>query len=259
MPEEEWRPVVGWEGLYEVSNLGGVRSLDRIVNHGRGLTRVYKGRNRKVYVGKTGYLAVGLSNDGKSITSNVHRMIAEAFIPNPERHPYVRHLNDEKTDNRIENLAWGTPSDNSQDALRNGVHRNQNTEKTSCKRGHELIGENLHVTSKGSRVCKECQKMHQVANREKYLQEGIKDPQDTRHGTLTAYDVYGCRCRRCTDAKRISGIEATKRRSQETLPGDDPRHGTYGCYKVWSCRCNKCRKANSEYERGRKARKEGRD
>lgn len=247
--------MVGYEGLYEVSSLGRVRSLDRWVNNGSPSGQVKKGRIRKVSQDPNGYYTVGLSRAGRGVTTHIHRMLAEAFIPNPETLPYVRHLNDVKTDNRLENLAWGTPSDNLYDAVRNGTFRNANTGKTHCKRGHALSGGNVRTTSRGTRECVTCQRAHRKRLQLGYAQQGLPDPEDARHGTVSGYSLYRCRCAPCLEAKRSSDAVSARRRAAQGLPEDDPRHGRYSCYKTWGCRCDKCRKANADYEKERKRRK----
>ena len=92
--EEIWKPVVGYEGLYEVSNFGRVFSMHT--------NRVIKNR----LTGR--YLQVSLSKNGKVIQPLVHRLVAEAFISNPDNLPCVNHKNEDKTDNRVENLEWCT-------------------------------------------------------------------------------------------------------------------------------------------------------
>jgi hypothetical protein len=117
---EQWLPVVGYEGLYEVSDRGRVRSLDRNVTTRAGVRR-YKGRILRM-TPVNGYPAVALSLVGKQDTRPVHLLLMEAFAgPCPEGQE-VRHLNDVKTDCRWpENLAYGTRKENFKDRLRNGA------------------------------------------------------------------------------------------------------------------------------------------
>lgn len=117
---EEWRPVKGYEGLYEVSSKARVKRVERLITRSDGVTRRFDENIRKVSVSRKGYLRLMLSKDWVLKNHEVHRLMAEAFIPNPNGLPMVRHLNDIKTDNRLENFAWGTAKDNGEDAVRNG-------------------------------------------------------------------------------------------------------------------------------------------
>lgn len=99
--EEVWRPVVGYEGLYEVSNLGRIRSLDRYVGK-----RLFKSQTLKPKTDRYGYLVVDLRSHSKHKSKTIHRLVAEAFLPNPGNLPQVNHKNEDKTDNRVENLEW---------------------------------------------------------------------------------------------------------------------------------------------------------
>ena len=105
--EEVWKDIEGFEGLYQVSNLGRVKSLERTVwNKGRGCYRIVAEKILKAGDNGHGYLHVSLSKDGKSKTCRVNRLVAMAFIPNPDNLPEVNHKNEDKTNNRVENLEW---------------------------------------------------------------------------------------------------------------------------------------------------------
>lgn len=120
MSNEIWKPVKGYEGLYEVSNLGRVRSLDRLVNCGKNKVgfRTRKGKILSNCIKKDGYHSVRLPNfNGEYIHYSVHRLVAQAFIPNPDNKPCIDHLNTNQGDNRVENLRWVTYKENSNNPL----------------------------------------------------------------------------------------------------------------------------------------------
>lgn len=116
---ERWLPVVGYEGMYEVSDLGRVRSIDRVVTSGRR----WKARIRKlirVNDGALRYLTVVLSRGSKVVCRSVHVLVLEAFSgPRPAGHQ-ARHLNGKPHDNSFKNLKWGTPKENGQDRVLHG-------------------------------------------------------------------------------------------------------------------------------------------
>ena len=95
---EEWKDIKGYEGLYQVSNEGRVRSLN--YNH----TGTIK--NLKLIIESGGYIIVGLVKNGKTTRKYVHRLVAESFIPNPNNYKCVNHKNEDKTLNTTENLEW---------------------------------------------------------------------------------------------------------------------------------------------------------
>ena len=104
MEKEIWKPVKGYEGLYEVSNLGRVRSLPRTEVCGS-LIRKRCGRELKPYV-RNGYMRVTLSKYGAHTRIYVHRLVAIAFIPNPKSLPFINHKDENPSNNSAENLEW---------------------------------------------------------------------------------------------------------------------------------------------------------
>lgn len=116
--EEIWKDVVGYEGYYQVSNLGRIKSLERRINSSVG-TRVVKPQYKKYFINDKGYYTVNLSLKGKNKTISVHRIVSKAFIPNPENKPAVNHKDMNKLNNSLENLEWVTYQENTNHALEN--------------------------------------------------------------------------------------------------------------------------------------------
>lgn len=99
---EEWKDIEGYENLYQVSNLGRVKSL------GNGKSNKSKLKIMKTNLNHKGYPMISLCKDGKSKGYSVHRLVAQAFIPNPDNLPQINHKDEDKTNNRVENLEWCT-------------------------------------------------------------------------------------------------------------------------------------------------------
>lgn len=108
---EVWGPVVGYEGLYEVSNIGRIRSLDRILSGKRGIVRI-RGRLLSTYVHNTGYVCIGLSKNGAKSHLKVHRLVAFNFVPGYDPMKWVNHIDEDKANPHYTNLEWVTPQEN---------------------------------------------------------------------------------------------------------------------------------------------------
>ena len=111
---EIWKDIQGYEGLYQVSNLGRVRNS--------------KNKLMKTYL-RNGYCRIDLSKEGKRSKHSIHRLVATTFIPNPENKPQVDHINTVRNDNRVDNLRWVTPKEN----MNNPITRNKIVEITSSE------------------------------------------------------------------------------------------------------------------------------
>lgn len=108
MKKEIWKPVVGYEGLYEVSNWGRVKSFDTYRKGSNGSIRIYKGRILKQGTTKYGYKYVVLCKNGKLKNCYVHRLVAQAFLDNPNNLPCVNHKDECKSNNNVVNLEFCT-------------------------------------------------------------------------------------------------------------------------------------------------------
>lgn len=139
--EEIWKPIEGYEGLYEVSNLGKVRSLDRVIR------RSYKGHpywhmTLKGRVLRSGtdhgwYSFVILQNKSKRCRL-VHRLVAEAFMDNPENKPEINHIDGDKKNNSVANLEFCTPSENMRHAFDTGLHKTKSVKAIDVSTGGEF-------------------------------------------------------------------------------------------------------------------------
>lgn len=135
MEKEVWKPVRGFEGFYEVSNLGKVKSLDvvYVTKNGRMLHR--KGKTLKPTPIDFGYSTVTLTKNGKYKRFLVHRLVADAFIPNPENKPFVDHINTDATDYRACNLRWVTAKENANNPItKQRNNTNSHTQEVNRKR-----------------------------------------------------------------------------------------------------------------------------
>lgn len=204
MSAEEWRPVPGFQGRYEVSDLGRIRSLLR-----GGDPRPISQRP-----GWNGYPSARLSvGDGRERGLYVHTLVMLAFVGPRPAGMETRHLNGDRTDARLVNLAYGTHSENMQDRLAHGMNPSAN--KTHCPAGHPYEGANLQTVLSGGkfrkRVCRTCSVERKAAARRA---SGIKprevgpsrserlaaDPTVVAHGRSGTYTHWGCRCDACREA-----------------------------------------------------------
>lgn len=147
--EEEWLPVVGWDGLYDVSSFGRIRS--HYVGRGqRYKDGILRGSNNQ------GYRVVNLVKDGKKKSCQVHVLVAAAFIgPRPEGMD-VCHGDGNPSNNRLDNLRYGTRSENILDEVAHGTHANAS--RTHCDKGHELTEDNVYrcKVKPRTRACRKC-------------------------------------------------------------------------------------------------------
>lgn len=191
---EIWKPVIGYEGLYEVSDYGRVRSIDREVIYSNGSRRIHRGRLLKQKVAKNGYLQVGIWKDRKIRWVGVHRIVAETFIGPAPSGIHVCHFDGNRPRNILENLRYATPRENNADKIRHGTSPRHLVEKgihhesskDSCPRGHKLEYPNLVASSlkKGKRNCLSCSRAHSYTYRKPHLKRELKALADNYYKAL---------------------------------------------------------------------------
>ena len=170
---ERWLPVSGWEGYYEVSDYGRVRSVERVLNRSNGRKYTVRQQVMATFREPKNHIVVTLNRDGKKSGVNrlVHQLVLEAFVgPRPDG-LVACHRDDDPDNNHVSNLRWGTYSDNTYDQIRNGIHNN--ARKTHCKNNHEFSSENTRYTKSGGRVCRTCEYLRRKRWRENRRAQGL--------------------------------------------------------------------------------------
>lgn len=150
---EIWKDIKGYEGLYQVSNLGRVRSLDRTIcftYKGYKKQMRIKSKIRVPVINRTGYYMISLCKNNIHDCKLISRLVAETFIPNPENKPQVDHINTIRTDNRAENLRWCTQQENTDNPISKNKHKAYYTEHIGKK--HHCAKKCIQLTTKGEIV-----------------------------------------------------------------------------------------------------------
>ena len=170
----EWRPVPGFPN-YEISDSGLVRTIAHTTTYttrtGVTRTRRFPSQPVKTRVAKGfGEHVIVQLDAGEGMKSRrVHRLVLEAFVgPPPNSKSLGLHGDDDKLNNHLSNLRWGTYSDNGHDAVRNGKHALGSA--TECPRGHPFTEENTYIRKGGGRMCMECQRRR---DRERYARRTV--------------------------------------------------------------------------------------
>lgn len=127
-----WKDIEGFEGLYQVSNLGTIKGLKRV--SGGKLKKLVKEKYMAICFNKKGYRVVCLNKEGKCITKKVSRLVANAFIPNNQNKPQVNHIDGNKSNDHESNLEWVTASENILHAYRIGLSKPSELQKESARR-----------------------------------------------------------------------------------------------------------------------------
>lgn len=182
--QEQWRPIPGYEGRYEASDQGRVRSVDRWVANRYGRF-IRPGRLLKLTPGKRGYPLVDLRLRGalradgtrtaRGKMRTVHSVVLETFVGPRPPGMQVLHRNGDKTDNRLSNLRYGTPAENGHDRKRLG--ETWGAKATHCKRGHEFTAENTYMATRRSgpkagarfRQCRACMAVAKARGEDRWV------------------------------------------------------------------------------------------
>lgn len=134
MENEIWKDVIGFEGIYQVSSFGRVMSIDRMTIHKTYGTKVFKpSKNLKLQDNK-GYKCIRFSFNGKGVSREVHRLVAIAFIPNPENKKCVNHIDGNPSNNHVSNLEWNTYSENNKHAYDNKLKVAKRLGENKCSK-----------------------------------------------------------------------------------------------------------------------------
>jgi len=153
---EQWKPIAGYEGYYQVSDLGRVRSMARVIPEPRWGARRQPAKIHNPWLSH-GYPNVTLHRDGIRQTRIVHRLVLEAFVgPCPEGMEGC-HNDGNPRNNRLDNLRWDTPLANNLDVIRHG--NNLNVNKTHCPEGHPYDAAHTYRAANGKRHCRECNRL----------------------------------------------------------------------------------------------------
>ena len=249
---ENWKPVTGFEGLYEVSDHGNVRSLDRSVRDRWG-QRLVAGGRLKPERGTQGHLRVTLSTDSKPHRKMISELVAEAFIGPRPKHPLgkryspICYRDNDPANNRVANLYYSTPSEKARRSAR----------KTHCKHGHEFTPANTHYRGdRGHRGCRECWRIAARRQRAKHPRP-LRGNANTRKTKCPAGHDYSAEntyvhprtgqrtCRECNRIRsRARGGRRLCRRCVAGVPHEFT-HGTLG-YRRHGCKCEECRNADRQ-------------
>lgn len=143
--KEIWKDIIGYEGYYQISDHGRVKSVERMIDHNKstGVKRKICGRILTLHPKPKGYLIFIASKNGITKTCNVHRVVAELFVPNPDNLPEVNHIDENKKNNHFKNLQWVTHIEN----IRYGTGIRRSTQYKTGRINPVVRGEN-HPNSK---------------------------------------------------------------------------------------------------------------
>ena len=173
--EEIWKDIKNYEGYYQISNYGNVRSLDRIDELGRLIKGREKVKQKQHYNKDNCYLNIILYKNGQKQRFYIHRLVAEAFIPNPDNKPQVNHISGIKTKNIVSNLEWCTRSENIKHSFKLGLSHSNFKTKSGDK--HHFYGKHHKEDAKRKMKISHYKKVFQFDKNNNFIKEwnGIKE------------------------------------------------------------------------------------
>ncbi len=137
--KEQWKAIKDFEMYYLISNTGRVISLEREITTSTGWTKTKKMAEMKAIAGKDGYMRINLSVEGNKKSYTIHRLVANAFIENPDGLPQVNHIDCDKSNNNEENLEWTDASGNQKHAFENGLNTQVGDKNSRAKVSNEFV------------------------------------------------------------------------------------------------------------------------
>ena len=174
---EEWRDIPDYEGWYQVSNLGNVRSLDREIIYSNGKVYKQKGRKLKSTLKKTGYYYVSLSKNNTKPKFDVHRLVAITFLENINNYNCINHIDGDKCNNNVSNLEWCSYSYNAKHALEIGLNETMKGERNGASKLKDSdVVEIKRMLSKGI-------KGYEIAKKFKISQSTISEIKNNKKWT----------------------------------------------------------------------------
>lgn len=160
--EEVWKDVKGFEGFYQVSSLGNIKSLNRIIKRRLKGDLPVKEKILNKRLNDSGYNTVWLSKDGKEYNKKIARLVAINFKDNPKHKAHVNHIDGNKINDNEENLEWCTPSENEKHAHRIGLKNYRGSLSPSAKLNEESVIEIRKLYKKGNTIYRELGKIYNV-------------------------------------------------------------------------------------------------
>lgn len=189
-PAEEWLDVLGWEGSYQISDRGSLRSLPRRIIRSNGTPQTFRGRILSPAPSHGGYLGYVLKIQGHFKRLYIHQMMLEAFVGPRPSGMQARHLDGDNQHNHLANLAWGTKLENEHDKLLHGTDQ-KSIAGTICKRGHLLRAPNRLVKKPGASQgqCRACSNAHSYVRYHKLLKSDLPAIADRYYERIMSSEV----------------------------------------------------------------------